>query len=107
TVFCVAAGVALFAVGGLYWRGAAQWHVRHVIAGALLGALNFGNIYTYILAHRVLSENPSLVFATMNIGVIVVATLVGVAVFQERLGRVHSAGIVCAMVAVVVLATAV
>src|SRR5690625_21080 len=104
--FVLAAIVAFFTLTWLYARGNARFRVRHAGAGVALGALNFGNIYTYIQAHRAMAQSPSLVFAAMNIGVIVLATLIGVFAFQERLGRVHGAGLAFAVVAVVALAYA-
>lgn len=105
SVFSLAAVVSACALGWLYGRGHAQWHPRHMGTGLALGALNFGNIYTYIQAHRVMSESPSIVFAAMNIGVIVVATLVGVSVFKERMRAMHIAGLIFAIAAVTVLAS--
>jgi hypothetical protein len=53
-----------------------------------------------------LAHDPALVFSAMNIGVIVLATLVGVWWLGERLGRLNRLGLVLAVVAVWVLATA-
>lgn len=90
----------------LYARGRAHWRWRHLVGAAALGALNFGNIVFYVKAHRQLAHDPSLVFSTMNIGVIVVATLIGMWLFAERPGRLNRVGLVLAIAAVVVLATA-
>lgn len=102
--FCLAAIVSLCAVMWLLWTHRARLALRHLIAGSLLGVLNFANIKFYIDAHRALPENPALVFAAMNIGVIVVATLVGVAMFQEKLHRTHVGGLIMAVGAVLMLA---
>ena len=102
--FMLAGIVSLLAVVRLYARGLASWQPRHLLAGLVLGVLNFGNIVFYIHAHRAMPHNPSLVFAAMNIGVIVLATLTGVLVFRERLGRWNIAGLALAVLAVIVLA---
>ncbi|HET6654739.1 MAG TPA: DMT family transporter [Gammaproteobacteria bacterium] len=93
-----------FAIAALYLSGRARLHPRHVIAGVVLGLLNFGNIVFYIEAHRALPRNPATVFSAMNIGVIAVATLVGVWLFRERLNRWNRAGVVLAIAAVAVIA---
>ncbi len=72
--------------------------------GFLLGALNFGNILFYMRAHQALVENPSVVFAGMNIGVIGVGALLGVLLFKEKLSRVNVIGIVLAIIAVLMIA---
>lgn len=80
-----------------------QWHARSLASGILLGALNFGNIYFYIRAHQTYPDNPTLVFAAMNIGVISIGTLVGAGLFRERLSRTNLAGIGLALAAIVLL----
>lgn len=69
--------------------------------GALVGIFNFGNILFYLLAHREFAENPSTVFASMNMGVIIVGSLAGVLIFKEKLTRLNYAGIAMALVAIV------
>ena len=80
-----------------------RWQGNALAAGLLLGALNMGNIYAYVRAHQVLSDSPSIVFTGMNVGVIAVATLIGVAVFKERLGRINVLGLLLAIGCVAVL----
>lgn len=80
-----------------------QWRLRSLAAGVLLGMLNFGNIYFYIRAHQTFPDNPTLVFAAMNIGVISVGTLVGAGLFREPLSRVNGIGIILALIAIVLL----
>ncbi|HCP77822.1 MAG: hypothetical protein CML16_10005 [Pusillimonas sp.] len=80
-----------------------RWAARNAWAGLLLGLLNFGNIYFYIRAHQLLPNNPSLVFASMNIGVITAGTLIGAVIFREPLGKINVAGLVLAIAAMLVL----
>jgi drug/metabolite transporter (DMT)-like permease len=75
----------------------------HIVIGWILGAANFGNIFFNIKAHQALANNPSTVFSTMNIGVIVLGSLVGLVVFKEKLSRLNLIGIVLAITAIVVL----
>ncbi|MDN5802196.1 MAG: EamA/RhaT family transporter [Psychrobacter sp.] len=80
-----------------------RWQGNALVAGLLLGALNMGNIYAYVRAHQVLSESPSIVFTGMNVGVIAVATLIGVGVFKEQLNRINILGLLLAIGCVAVL----
>ncbi|HET9047831.1 MAG TPA: EamA family transporter [Chiayiivirga sp.] len=88
------------------WRGRARLSVHNLAAGLLLGALNFGNIICYVRAHQVLPDSPAVVFATMNIGVVVLGTLTGVLVFSEPTSRWNRIGIVLAIAAIAVIAMA-
>lgn len=96
----VLAGIVIFLVLVIQRT---QWSPRNLVAGIVLGLLNFGNIYFYIRAHQVFPQNPTLVFSAMNIGVISVGTLVGAGLFKEKLSWVNVLGIALAITAIVVL----
>lgn len=74
-----------------------------VLGGMLLGGLNFFNIVLYIKAHQAFQNNPSLVFAAVNVGIIAAATLVGAVFFKEKLSQLNIAGLVLAVSAITVL----
>ncbi|WCE05486.1 EamA family transporter [Pseudoxanthomonas sp. JBR18] len=77
--------------------------LRSLAAGLGLGALNFANIGFYLAAHRALPHAPATVFAAMNIGVVLVGTVVGVAGFGERLGRLNRLAIPLAVLAIALI----
>lgn len=104
--FVLAFVLAMVAIVWLYASGRARWNWRNAGGAVLLGVFNFGNILFYVQAHRHLASDPALVFSAMNIGVIVLAALVGVCWLGERLGRLNRVGIALAIAAVLVLATA-
>ena len=80
-----------------------QWGVRHLLTGVLLGTLNFANIYTYIRAHQELPGSPALIFSVMNMGVIVLGTLVGALAFREKLSATNLVGVGLALGAIAVM----
>ena len=80
-----------------------RWQKQALMTGLLLGTLNMGNIYAYVRAHQVLHDSPSIVFTGMNVGVIAVATLIGVGVLKEQLNRINIVGLVLAVCCVGVL----
>lgn len=86
-------------------RGTLRLDRGALLFGLLVGASNFANILFYIKAHRALPDNPAVVFATMNLGVVVLGTLVGVFAFREKLARLNVIGIALAIVAVTIIAT--
>ncbi|HDR1012771.1 TPA: EamA/RhaT family transporter [Pasteurella multocida] len=69
------------------------WTVPSFIGGIILGGLNFMNILFYIKAHQSFSDNPTLVFAGMNIGVICLGTITGALVFKEKISKINGVGI--------------
>lgn len=83
-----------------------RWHRHNLLGGALLGLLNFGNIYFYIRAHQAFPANPALVFSAMNIGVIAGGILIGAGLFKERLNRWNVLGLILAVCAIFLLVPA-
>lgn len=79
------------------------FQINNIGWGTALGLLNFGNIYFYLKAHQELSENPSTVFATMNLGVIILGSFIGVLFFKEKLNKLNYLGIAMALLAVVLI----
>lgn len=100
---------ALAFVGMCLWqclrmlRRQTRLSLRNFGAGVLLGVLNFANILFYVKAHKALNTQPAVVFASMNIGVVVLGTLVGVLIFRERLARLNYLAIGLAIGAIVLL----
>ena len=78
-------------------------HFKNIIFGGLVGIFNFGNILFYLKAHKAFAENPSTVFAGMNMGVIVIGSFVGIFVFKEKLTKMNYAGLFLAMIAIVLI----
>ena len=101
TVFAMAFIVSTAIVIYLVITKKTKLQLVNLACGLILGFFNFGNILFYMKAHKALSENPSTVFAAMNLGVIVVGSLVGIVVFKERLSKLNYIGIVLALVAVI------
>ncbi|MBL7867313.1 MAG: DMT family transporter [Flavobacterium lindanitolerans] len=102
-VFCGALVLALcFTIYSVFVKkNPIQW--KNIIIGAFLGILNFGNILFYLKAHKAFSENPSTVFAAMNLGVIVLGSLVGILAFKEKVTLKNYIGIVLALGSIVLI----
>lgn len=62
-----------------------QWNKKSIVAGAMLGVLNFSNIAFYLYAHKLLKDSPAVVFASMNILVVILGIIAAVTLFKEKL----------------------
>jgi drug/metabolite transporter (DMT)-like permease len=102
-VYSLAFAVAL--IGLLYqvFTKTMRFSWPHIFIGWVLGIANFGNILFYIKAHQSLSKNPSIVFSSMNIGVIIFGTLVGVIIFKEKLSLFNKIGLGLAILAITII----
>jgi drug/metabolite transporter (DMT)-like permease len=102
-VFVLAFIVSIIGLIYMVYTKKMRFSWPHIFIGWVLGTANFGNILFNIKAHQALANHPSTVFSTMNIGVIVVGALVGLLIFREKLSRINLAGIVLAIIAIVVI----
>lgn len=90
-----------FFISGYYLIKQKETFNKQVISwGIGVGLLNFGNISLYIKAHQALSTSPSTVFASMNMGVIILGSLVGILIFKENMNRWNYLGIVLSLLAI-------
>lgn len=83
-----------------------QWTKQACYLGLLLGLLNFSNIALYVKAHQLLKDSPSVVFAGMNILVVMLGVIAGILFFKEKLTKLNVAAIIFSAAAIMVLAKA-
>jgi drug/metabolite transporter (DMT)-like permease len=73
----------------------------------VLGVLNFANIALYVKAHLLLKDSPAVVFAGMNILVVLMGVMAGLVIFKEKLKVVTALGLVLGLLGVICLALAI
>lgn len=74
--------------------------------GLCLGVLNFANIALYIQAHIALKNSPAIVFAGMNILVVLLGAILGRIWFKEQLHHQTIYGVILAVLSLISLAFA-
>lgn len=84
-----------------------QWTQKNLWAGISLGVLNFANIALYVKAHMLLKNSPAIVFAGMNILVVVFGVIAGSLIFKEKINLNIGAGLLLAITGVICLAMAI
>ena len=77
---------------------------RNIVAGIILGLLNFGSTF-YILKSMGLYDS-AVVFPIANAGIVSLSALTGFFVFREKLSGKNIAGIVLAIIAIILIAIA-
>lgn len=100
-VFDISLAVALFIVVYDVAFKKVKLDYKNLLFGALVGIFNFGNILFYLKAHKAFSENPSTVFAGMNMGVIILGSLVGLLFFKEKLSKTNLMGLILALISII------
>lgn len=79
---------------------------KNIMAGLGLGILNFANIALYVKAHLLLKDSPAIVFAGMNILVVLFGVLGGLILFKEKLKIASALGLILGVASVLCLAYA-
>jgi drug/metabolite transporter (DMT)-like permease len=102
-IFCISFILSLSYILYLAIIKKTKLQLINFICGCILGFFNFGNILFYLKAHRAMADNPSTVFAAMNIGVIILGSLIGILVFKERLSKFNYIGLVFALIAIILI----
>lgn len=77
----------------VYFYKKQKINIQNVGAGLVLGSLNFANIALYIKAHMMLQHSPAIVFAGMNILVVLFGVASGLILFKESIKPLTLAGI--------------
>mgnify|MGYP003582240188 FL=1 len=80
---------------------------KNILAGMGLGLLNFANIALYVKAHMLLKDTPAIVFAGMNILVVVFGALSGLIIFKEKLTPMTALGLTLGLASVICLGYAI
>jgi drug/metabolite transporter (DMT)-like permease len=101
--FCVSFCVALFILAYTVAIKKQKVQLINFVCGIVLGCFNFCNILFYMKAHRAMAEHPSTVFAAMNMGVILVGSMVGIVLFKEKVSRINYIGITLALAAILLI----
>lgn len=102
-IFCLCFVVALLVLLYMVIVKKSKLQLVNFLCGIVLGCFNFGNILFYMKAHRAMAENPSTVFAAMNMGVIIAGSIIGILIFREKVSKLNYLGIALALVAIVLI----
>jgi drug/metabolite transporter (DMT)-like permease len=92
----------LFRFAGKFEKQEDKWY-RLFAGGIALGVVNFGSLYFLVMALASDHIASSVVFGINNIGIVLVSVITGTFLFKERLSKLNFAGIVIAIVAILIL----
>jgi drug/metabolite transporter (DMT)-like permease len=92
-VICLARGVLTLA----------DFAVNHIIAGLLLGIVNYVAVYALVKALALEGWQSSQLYPIYSVGVVAVSALLAMLLFNERLSLTRKAGLIVGLIAVVLL----
>jgi len=100
-IFAIAFLISLAFILYQYLVNKRKPELINFICGCILGFFNFFNILFYLKAHAAMADNPSVVFAAMNMGVIILGSMIGILVFKEKLNKMNYYGLSLALAAII------
>lgn len=81
-----------------------RYGTKNILAGIALGIPNFFSIYFLLRALDTPRLESATVFTLNNVGIVMCTTLLGIALFQEKLSRKNWMGILLAVVSILLVA---
>ena len=105
-IFIEVVFIIAFLIGGFYLAilmilGKESLHLKSVLSGFFLGAVNFFGAW-FFLKSMVIYE-ASFLFPVVNVSIVVLSSLVGLVIFKENLRRINVVGIIMAAVAILLI----
>jgi drug/metabolite transporter (DMT)-like permease len=74
-----------------------------ILGGIVLGILNYYSLYSLLKALALPGAESSTIFAIVNVAIVITSTILSILIFNEQLGKLKKAGLICAIVAILLL----
>lgn len=105
TIFAIAGiiGVTILIIQGV--QGRLQLKFRNVLGGIALGIPNFGSIYFLVLALRTPGVESSIIFPLNNVAIVMISTLLGILLFEEKMLKKNWVGIAVAIISIILISS--
>jgi drug/metabolite transporter (DMT)-like permease len=103
-VFIIAFIVSLIFLGIHIARKKTRFSWPHILIGWIMGFAFFGYITFNLQIHQAMATQPRAAFSALNVGIITLAMMIGLFIFNERLTKLNKVGIFLALVAIIVIA---
>jgi len=77
--------------------------IKNILGGVALGIVNYFSIYFLLRALSEFQNDGAIVYPLINVGIIFFGAIISVVYFKERLSRVNLAGLVLAVLAIILI----
>ncbi|HEY8403101.1 MAG TPA: hypothetical protein VIK71_00695 [Flavobacteriales bacterium] len=100
TSFATAATCGVLTLTVLSIAGKIKIRPRDVAGGLILGVVNYSSIYTMVLAFKSQWMTEAVMLPIINLGVVILGSIVAVVAFKEHLSKLNVAGLLLAIAAI-------
>ena len=105
-IFASAGSIGIFIILYQLLKGRMQLQFKNIIAGIVLGVPNYFSIYFLVKALRTQGLESSTIFTVNNVSIVVLSTILGIALFKEKLILKNWVGIALAVISIVLVTLA-
>ncbi|OIQ28987.1 MAG: hypothetical protein BM564_07160 [Bacteroidetes bacterium MedPE-SWsnd-G2] len=106
TIFLFAGCIGITILGYKIITKKTVWQWKSLIAGLFLGTINYFSVFYLLKALNHKDLESSTIFTINNVAVVMITTLIGVALFKERLTQKNWIGIILAILSIVLVTLA-
>ena len=104
TIFSVAGFIGVLVLCVQAFQGKLQISGKNIIGGIALGIPNYFSIYFLVLALRNNAFDSSTIFTINNVAIVLFSTILGIALFKEKLIPKNWIGIILAVISILLVA---
>lgn len=104
SIFGVAAVIGLLVIGGRTLVTNNRVEIKDILGGVVLGIPNYFSIYFILKALGKENLESSVIFSINNVAIVMLTTLLGIALFGEKLTPKNKAGVALAVLSILLIA---
>ncbi|MFT5980359.1 MAG: drug/metabolite transporter (DMT)-like permease, partial [Flavobacteriales bacterium] len=101
--FITSSFIGIVVLGVRKAKGLPVFSASTIIAGVVLGAVNFGSIYFLVRTFDAHLLDRSAIIPINNLGVVVLSTVAAVLAFREQFSKINIIGLALAIAAILIL----
>lgn len=101
--FLMAGIMGIAIIGIQLLRNKMKIQLKNIVAGIVLGVPNYFSIYLLLAAYQTTGWSDSTVLAIINVSVVILASIIGLLLFSERLTLKKIGGLLLSILAILIL----
>lgn len=106
SIFCSAAIFGIFRLSFQAIKKQFTLDYKSILGGIVLGVINYGSIFYLLKALHFEGLESSTIFTVNNVAIVMIATVLGLLLFKERISRTNWIGIALAIISIALVTSA-
>jgi drug/metabolite transporter (DMT)-like permease len=94
-------GCAFFIGATVLIIGKSKIEFKNIVGGTVLGVINYFSLYYIVKALTAFNNDGAIVYPVLNVGIILMSSLVSRIIYKERLSVLNKGGLVMAVLAII------